>query len=177
MIIFTGVAGAGKSMQGRMLADRMGYPWLSTGEFLRMLVAGDRRKAMMAGELLSDQEMIALIQKVLGLLPPDEEYVLDGFPRTPDQAEWLLAQEKAGLLDITAVFQIDASKEVVRERLLSRGRQDDHHEAIEQRFREYEETIVPILEQFKEAGIKVYKIDGEQTVAEVHKNILQVLGY
>jgi adenylate kinase len=177
MIIFTGVAGAGKSVQGKLLADELGYPWLSTGEFLRMLIAGERRKEMLAGKLLSDTEMIALMQKVLNLLPPDEEFVLDGFPRTPDQAEWLLAQVKAGLIDVTAVFRIDATREVVKDRLLRRGRQDDHHEAIEERFREFEHTIVPILEQFKEAGITVYQIDGQQEVRDVHKNIMRVLGY
>lgn len=177
MIIFTGVAGAGKSAQGKLLADQLGYPWLSTGEFLRMLIAGERRKEMLAGKLLSDPEMISLMQKVLGLLPASEEFVLDGFPRTPEQAEWLLAQVKAGLLHITAVFRIDASQAVVKDRLLKRGRQDDHHEAIEERFREFEETIVPILGQFKEAGIPVYKIDGEQSVHDVHENIMHVLGY
>jgi adenylate kinase len=177
MIIFTGVAGAGKSVQGKMLADQLGYPWLSTGEFLRMLIAGERRKEMLAGKLVSDKEMISLIQKVIGLLPPSEEFVLDGFPRTPEQAEWLLAQVKAGLLHVTAVFRIDASREVVKDRLLKRGRQDDYHEAIEERFREFEHTTVPILEQFKAAGINVYQIDGEQPVEDVHKNIMHVLGY
>ena len=177
MIIFTGVAGAGKSVQGRMLADKLGYPWLSTGEFLRMLIAGERRKDMLAGKLLSDQEMIALMQKVLGLLPPNEEFILDGFPRTTEQAEWLLAQVKAGLIDVTAVFRIDATPEVVKKRLLQRGRQDDYHEAIEERFREFEQTIVPIIEQFRSAGISVFQIDGEQDIKEVHNNIMRVLGH
>jgi adenylate kinase len=177
MIIFMGVAGAGKSVQGRMLADQLALPWLSTGEFLRMLVAGERRKEMLAGKLLSDQEMIALIQKVLTLVPTNEEFILDGFPRTVDQAEWLMAQVKAGLLDVTAVFQIEASQEVVKARLLERGRQDDHHEAIAERFREYEQTIVPIVEKMKTSGVQIYTIDGEKPVREVHENILHVLGY
>ena len=52
MIIFMGVAGSGKSVQGRLLADTLGLPWLSTGEFLRMLISGQRRKDMQAGKLL-----------------------------------------------------------------------------------------------------------------------------
>lgn len=177
MIIFMGVAGAGKSIQGKMLADQLGYPWLSSGEFLRMLIAGERRKEMLAGKLLSDQEMIAIMQKVLALIPSDEEFVLDGFPRTVEQTDWLLAQVKAGLLSITAVFQLEASQEVVRARLLERARPDDHHEAIEERFREYEETILPILERLRSAGVQVYSIDGEKGVREVHENIMHVLGY
>lgn len=177
MIIFMGVAGAGKSMQGKMLADQLGYPWLSTGEFLRMLIAGERRKDMLAGKLLTDTEMIAIMQKVLGLISTSEEFVLDGFPRTVEQADWLLAQAKAGLLQITAVFQLEASQEVVRQRLLGRGRQDDHHEAIEERLREYEETVVPLVKRMKEAGVQVYTISGEQEVKAVHDNIMHVLGY
>ena len=46
MIVFMGVAGSGKSVQGRMLADKLALPWLSTGEFLRMLVSGERRMYM-----------------------------------------------------------------------------------------------------------------------------------
>lgn len=176
MIIFTGVAGAGKSVQGRMLADEMGYPWLSTGEFLRMLIAGERRKAMLEGKLLSDKEMIAVMDRILNLIPTDEEFILDGFPRTLAQADWLLAQVKAGLLDVTAVFRIEASREVVKMRLLERGRQDDHHEAIEERFREYEETMVPILKRFEESGIPVHLISGEQPVQDVHKDIVAALG-
>ncbi len=172
-----GVAGAGKSVQGKMLADQLGYPWLSTGEFLRMLIAGERRKEMIAGKLLTDQEMIAMMQKVLGLIESTEEFILDGFPRTVPQADWLLAQVKAGLLNITAVFQLEASKEEVRQRLLGRGRPDDHHEAIEERFREYEDTTVPLLARMKEAGVQIYTINGQQDVKAVHENIMHVLGY
>ena len=60
MILLMGVAVAGKSVQGRRLADEKGLPWLSTGEFLRMLVVGERRKQMLAGKLLSDKEIIEL---------------------------------------------------------------------------------------------------------------------
>ena len=64
MIVFMGVAGSGKSVQGRMLADDLALPWLSTGEFLRMLVSGERRMDMTAGKLLSDKDIISLVQKM-----------------------------------------------------------------------------------------------------------------
>src|SRR5690606_32018242 len=126
-----------KSVQGRMLADTLGLPWLSTGEFLRMLIAGERRQQMLAGKLLDDQEIIALVQKIFGVIDIEQEFVLDGFPRTPAQADWLLSQEKHGQLDITAVIHLEASENAVQERLLSRGRPDDTKEAISERFTEY----------------------------------------
>jgi len=88
-----GVAGSGKSVQGRLLADEMALPWLSTGEFLRMLVSGERRKDMLAGRLLSDREIIKLVQKIFAMIDIHEEFILDGFPRTVSQADWLLNQQ------------------------------------------------------------------------------------
>lgn len=175
MIIFMGVAGSGKSVQGRMLADQLGLPWLSTGEFLRMLVSGERRKEMLSGRLLADQEIIALVQRIFTVIDVQEEFVLDGFPRTVDQADWLLNQTKHGQLPITSVIHLQASEPVVEQRLLQRGRPDDHAEAIRERFEEYEQSAKPILERFKQAGVPVHEIDGEQPVEKVHQDIVNAL--
>ena len=175
MIIFMGVAGAGKSVQGRMVADELGYPWLSTGEFLRMLISGQRRKDMQAGQLLKDNEVISLVRQIFGVVDTDNEFVLDGFPRTPAQADWLLSQVKHKQLHMTAVVHLTASKEGVRSRLLARGRVDDHEEAINQRFKEYEEQILVIIDDFRKAGVTVYDIDADRTIAEVNKDIMAAL--
>jgi len=177
MIIFMGVAGAGKSVQGKMIADELGLPWLSTGEFLRMLISGERRKDMQAGKLLDDQEIIALVRKIFGVVDTDHEFVLDGFPRTVAQADWLLSQVKHGQLKMTGVIHMTASKQGVKDRLLSRGRPDDTEEAIDERFREYEEQAVPIIEDFRRANVPVYDIDAEQSVAQVHDAIVKALKF
>jgi adenylate kinase len=170
-----GVAGSGKSMQGRLLADELALPWLSTGEFLRMLVSGKQRKDMVAGKLLDDQQIIALVQKIFHLIHSNEEFVLDGFPRSAAQADWLLTQVKHGQLKITAVIHLQASPDVVQKRLLNRGRPDDTNQAISERFEEYEQAIKPILDNFREAGIPVYDIDAAQEPAVVHAAILKAL--
>lgn len=171
MIIFMGVAGAGKSMQGRMLADERGYPWLSTGEFLRMLVSGEQRKEMLSGKLLNDEEIITLVQKIFAIVDTEHEFVLDGFPRSVGQADWLLNQVKYGQLDITGIVHITATEAVVRKRLLSRGRPDDHHDVITERFKEYEQITGPVLDQFRAAGVPVYDINGDQNPEAVHDDI------
>lgn len=175
MIIFMGVAGTGKSTQGRMIADELGLPWVSTGEFLRMLIAGERRKDMQAGKLLEDQEIIALVRKVFGVIDTEHEFILDGFPRTVTQADWLINQFKHGQLKITAVIHLKASEKGVTDRLLLRGRPDDTDAAIRERLREYEEQALPILNDFKNAGVRVCDIDAEQTIGEVHADILKAL--
>lgn len=175
MIIFLGVAGAGKSVQGRILADELGLPWLSTGEFLRMLISGERRKDMVAGKLLPDNEIISLVQKIFTVIDREEEFILDGFPRSVAQADWLLSQIKYGQLHATAVINLSADENVVKERLLSRGRQDDTEEAIQERFDEYRTITLPIINQLKKAGVPVIDVDGTQSVAEVNQAIKKAL--
>ena len=177
MIIFTGVAGSGKSLQGKKLADALGLPWLSTGEFLRMLISGERRKSMLKGKLLADKEIISLVQKMLSVIDSDHEFVLDGFPRTVAQADWLISQIKHGQLSLTVVIHMRADKETVRARLLKRGRQDDTEEAITERFREYEESILPILEHFRQAGLRVVEIKAGNTIANVHDAVLKTINH
>ncbi len=171
MIILMGVAGAGKSMQGRMLADEHGYAWISTGEMFRVLVTGQRRQEMLEGKLLSDKEVIELVDKTLDMIDLSQEFVLDGFPRTLVQAKWLLDQTHNGKVAITSVFNLKATREVVKNRLIKRGRQDDTEAAIEKRFTEYESTTLPILDYFKQEGVVNHDIDADQDPNAVHEQI------
>lgn len=175
MILMMGVAGSGKSVQGRRVADELGYPWLSTGEFLRMMISGERRKQMIAGRLLDDSEIIELADSIFHMVDVKAECILDGFPRTMPQAEWLFAQHKAGLLRITAVVHLQASEQEVARRLLARGRADDTQEAISERFKEYNEVTLPIIYDMERKGIKIYNINGERSPEEVHQEILSLL--
>lgn len=173
MIILMGVAGSGKSMQGKILADEHGYAWISTGEILRVLVTGKRRHEMLEGKLLSDEEMINLMDKVLELIDTKQEFVLDGFPRTVPQADWLLEQVHKGRFELSAVVHLTASEAVVRSRLLDRGRQDDTEEAIAKRFAEYHDATTPIIEHLREEGATICEIDASQSPREVHDAILK----
>lgn len=167
-----GVAGAGKSMQGRMFADEHGYAWISTGELLRVMVTGQRRQEMLAGKLLNDQEVISVVQRSFSLIDTNEEFVLDGFPRTRFQAEWLMNEVNEGRLHLTAIINMVASREVVRERLLRRGRADDNEAAIDRRFTEYESVTLPIVDFFRQAGAPVRDVDADQDAVTVHDEIM-----
>lgn len=173
MIILMGVAGAGKSMQGKILADEHGYAWISTGEILRVLVTGKRRQEMLQGKLLSDEEMVNLMDKVLDLIDTKQEFVLDGFPRTVPQADWLMNQVHDGRFNLTAVIHLHASEDVVRARLLDRARPDDNDKAIAKRFSEYKAVTLPIIAHFKAEGANVCKIEASQSIREVHDEILK----
>jgi adenylate kinase len=175
VIVLMGVAGAGKSMQGRLFADEHGYAWVSTGELFRVLVTGDRRQEMLQGKLLSDDEVIQLVDRTLNLIDVSEEFLLDGFPRTKIQADWLMEQIRSGRLSMTAVFNLEATPEVVKERLLARGRQDDTEEAIERRFKEYREVTLPMVDYFKNENIAVHTIDADQDPISVHDDIMRFI--
>jgi adenylate kinase len=175
MILLMGVAGAGKSMQGRILADEHGYAWISTGEILRVLVTGKRRQEMLQGKLLSDEEIIELMDKVFDLIDTKQEFVLDGFPRTVPQADWLCAQIKKDRFKLSAVVNLVASKEIILERLMKRGRPDDTQVAVGARFAEYEAVTRPILDHFKEKGIKVHEINANRDPREIHDDILELI--
>jgi adenylate kinase len=175
MIILMGVAGAGKSMQGKILADEHGYAWISSGEIFRVLITGKRRQEMLEGKLLSDDEVIKVVDKVFELIDTSQEFVLDGFPRTVVQADWLINQAREGRFKLSAVIHLAASEEVVRSRLLERGRQDDTDEAIAKRFSEYRNSTLPIIEHFKKEGVKVCDIDAAQEPRAVHDEILRCI--
>jgi adenylate kinase len=170
-----GVAGAGKSMQGRLFADEHGYAWISTGELFRVLVTGERRQQMLEGKLLSDDEVISMVDKTFNLIDLNDHFVIDGFPRTYVQAEWLMEQVKSGRVKLTAVFNLIASTEVVKRRLLSRGRLDDTEAAIANRFAEHAEITMPLVDYFKQAGASVYEINADQEPMEVHDDIAALL--
>ncbi len=173
MIILMGVAGSGKSMQGKILADEHGYAWISTGEILRVLVTGKRRQEMLQGKLLSDEEMINLMDKVLELIDTKQEFVLDGFPRTVAQCDWLLEQVKKGRFAKTTVIHLAASEDVVRSRLLGRARPDDTDEAIAERFREYKTVTLPIIAHLKKLDVKICDINASEDIRHVHDAILR----
>lgn len=175
MIVLMGVAGAGKSMQGRLFADEHGYAWISTGELFRVLVTGERRQQMLEGKLLSDGEVIAMVQKSLNLINPDQEFLLDGFPRTLVQANWLLQEIKSGRMKMTAVFNLVATEDIVKQRLIKRGRQDDTDQSIELRFTEYKTLTLPIIDYFRNAGLPVYDVNADLDPAAVHGEIMSHL--
>lgn len=175
MIVLMGVAGSGKSMQGRLLADEHGYAWVSTGEILRVLITGKRRHEMLEGKLLSDDEMIEILDKIFELVDVEQEFVLDGFPRTIPQADWLVEQAQAGRFRLSAVVNLEASEDVVKQRLLSRGRMDDHEDAIAERFREYQAATLPILKHFEDEGIDIFRVDAAQSPDIVHDQITEYL--
>lgn len=177
MILLMGSAGAGKSLQGHQLADQYGYAYISTGEIFRVLITGKRRNEMLQGKLLSDEEGIRVVDKILDLIDTKEQFILDGFPRTKPQVDWLLEQHKMGRLPLPTVINLEVTEKVIRERLQKRGRLDDNDEAISYRFQQYQAVTHPLLEYMKKKGLEVVYIDANRDPQVIHRDILRVLGH
>jgi adenylate kinase len=175
MIIFLGVTGSGKSAQGQLLADEYGYAWISTGDILRVLTTGDRRREMLAGKLIDNDEMINIVSKIFGIVNPKQQMILDGFPRTIAQADWLIDQVKAGDFELTAIIYFEVSQPVVRDRLIKRGRSDDTEDSINRRFDEFNNLTMPIIKHFQEAGYRVDKIDASGDPQTIHQSVVKTL--
>ena len=173
MILLVGIAGSGKGTQGKLLADKYGYHLITMGDIIRMHVTGEKRRRMLNGELLDDQDVIELLDKTLNTLQDDNQVVLDGFPRTLGQSEWLMQQVKAGRFGLDYVLHLMADRELVKSRLANRNRPDDVEQTIENRFNLYEQTTAPVLEWLKEQGAHVVTINAEQPVEKVQADILE----
>ena len=177
MIIFMGVAGSGKSTLGQLLAAHLHCPWISTGNLLRQKMDAATQAQMLKGEIISDEQTLAVLDDEFRRIDASRhQFVLDGSPRTMRQAQWLVGKAQAGELKITAVIHLETAKPVAKERLLARQRPDDHEAAIEERFREYDENILPIIKYLEKEGYKVHHINSERTPQAVDADISKALG-
>lgn len=175
MIIIMGLAGAGKGTQAKLLVDKDGYALVSTGDVLRSFASEDQKKRMLSGVLLSDEEIFDLIGKAIREVPDLKKCLIDGTPRSIPQADWLLEQADKQGFTIDAVLHLEIKEDVVRKRLLERGRTDDTEASITKRFQEYYRATQPLLDYLKQKNIPVYSINGDQTEEAVHHDIVAAL--
>ncbi len=172
MIIISGNAGSGKTTQGRLLAAKLGCPFFSMGELLRKYGSPQIQAKMADGELLSNAETLPILETFFaGFNGSRTELVTDGFPRSTDQAKWIIDEINSGRLKFTALVHLRLPESKSESRLLSRGRSDDTEDAILTRFREQEPKLEEVLKLFKEHGLKVAEVDAEGTVEEVAARI------
>ena len=174
MIILMGLAGSGKSTQGQILAEETGRQWLSAGQVLRNTPDEKVHELQEHGELIPDTVTIPLMTDAIAqALARGEDIVLDGYPRTVEQAEWL-ADNAADRIDV--VIRIVVPKPELVQRMQKRGRADDQSlDAIEERFRVVEQNIYTICGILAEKGARIVDIDGVGTVEEVAERIRKVI--
>jgi adenylate kinase len=183
-VIFFGPPGVGKGTQAMIVAERMGWAHISTGDMLRAHVKngtelGTKAKAYMdKGLLTPDELVIDMFMARLAELRPDQGFVLDGFPRTMAQAQALdSALAKAGKA-IDVAINITAPDDILMERMLKRaadsGRADDTPEAIKTRL-EVQKPPAELLGHYRGSG-KLKDVDGLPDIETVTASVLAALG-
>lgn len=170
MIILMGLAGSGKSTQGNILANERGAVWLSAGQVLRDTPNEEVHEIQRRGELVPDTITIPLMAEAMArVLAEGKDIVLDGYPRTIEQAEWVAENAADRIL---VVVRIEVPKDELIRRMELRGRADDmSREAIEERFRIVEQNIYTVCEILEAKNVKIVRIDGVGTPEEVTERI------
>jgi len=190
LIIF-GAPGVGKGTQIKLLEKvlqdkNQEILSIGTGSLFRHMMENDTgatrdlvSDAMMKGDVLPVFLPISLwSQKLRESYVPGTMIIADGFPRRTVEAEVLDTAFDFYGIDTVEVISIELDDEVIVERLVERGREDDTREVIEHRLEQYRQETLPVMEYFTAHGDRysIAQIDGSGTVEEVHGEITKQLG-
>lgn len=209
-VVLLGPPGAGKGTQARLISSEFGYPAISTGDILREAVKNQTelgkqaQRFMDSGLLVPDELVDAIVKERLEREDCRQGFVLDGYPRTIHQAEFLeklLADGRTRIL--TVGIQLDHDQLVARlagrwtcpncGKLFNASsnpsragnrcdecntslvlRKDDSAEVVEERLQVYLQETKPVMDYFKERGLYI-EVAGGKPVDQVYSAISQAI--
>jgi adenylate kinase len=177
-LLLIGAPGAGKGTQAERLAERFGIAHISSGDLLRQHVReqtsiGRTIKSYVdQGDLVPDSVVLDMLRKPVVAAVEAGGYVLDGVPRTVEQAQASFAVAQALGVEVQAAIHLDVPREELVRRLLSRRRGSEDTEAvIEHRLEVYLEKTVPLLAYYACREL-MFAVDGAQSPDAVHEEIV-----
>lgn len=179
-LLIIGPQGAGKGTQAVLLAEQLGIPHVSTGDLFRANISGGTalgqrvQELIRSGALVPDEITQEMVVDRFAQADAAAGFLLDGFPRNLAQAEWLdgLLAETGKAVD--AVVLLTAPDEILLERMLARGREDDTVEAITKRLAIYREETAPLIDHYE---ARVVQVDGVGVISEVHARVMAALAF
>jgi adenylate kinase len=177
-LLLIGAPGSGKGTQAERLAERFNITHISSGDLLRQHVRdqtsiGQTIKAYVdAGDLVPDSVVLDMLRKPVVAAAESGGYVLDGFPRTVDQAKAAFEVAHSLGVEVQAAVHLDVPDEELIRRLLARGRgSDDSAEVIAHRLQVYREKTIPLLEYYASREW-MFAVDGTRPPGQVHEDIV-----
>ena len=203
-LILLGAPGAGKGTQATLIADKYGIPQISTGNILRQNIKAGTPLGILAksiidkGNLVPDDVVVAIVKDRLSEADCKNGWLLDGFPRTINQADALAEFEKVDcVLDISVPFSV-LSERISGRRVCECGesyhvstlngattcakcgkqlyqRADDNEETVNNRLVAYKVQTEPLIDYYKNLGL-LKTIDGNKPVNDVFMDVQKELG-
>jgi adenylate kinase len=178
-IVLLGPPGAGKGTQAEKLAEKLGVPHVSTGDLFRRNISNETelgleaKKYLDAGDLVPAALTNALVDDRLDDADATEGFILDGYPRSVEQAEALreMLAKRDRLLDAVVEFRV--SEDELLARLKSRGRADDTEDVILNRMKVYRDETAPLLDYYQG---ELKTVDAVGSLDEVFARALRALG-
>jgi len=184
-IIFFGPPGAGKGTQAKIISQHLNLSHLSTGDVLRSKIkenddlAIKLKNIMSSGKLVSDDILNSIVSSRL-TKEGDKGFILDGYPRTILQSDYLNNYlEKSGKI-INFIFNIHINFSILKDRILKRSneetRDDDKIDVLETRYNEYLNSTQKVSQFYKSTKSEIfYEIDGSLQIEEITLKIKEIL--
>ena len=184
-IIFFGPPGAGKGTQAKIISEFLNVSHLSTGDILRKKlldkdqIANELKEIMSAGNLVSDDILNSIVSSTLNK-ELSKGFILDGYPRTLKQLDFLNKFLLESSTFINYIFNIEIDFETLKTRILKRSseenRDDDKLDVIETRYNEYINSTQKVSDSYKDKYSNIfYEIDGSLQIHEITEEIRQKL--
>jgi adenylate kinase len=172
-MLLIGAPGAGKGTQAELIAERFGITHISSGDLLRKhvnegtAIGRAAKEYLSRGDLVPDAIVMDMLRKPVVAASESGGYVLDGFPRTVDQAKaaYATASSLGVAVEVAVYLEVQAAE--LTRRLLARGRgQDDRPEVIEHRLSVFEAKTRPMLDYYAQRE-ELITVNGARPVPEV----------
>jgi adenylate kinase len=188
-IIFYGPEGSGKGTQAKLLADKLRYPILTSGDLVRDAAAHDKgiigvvcKQSLEEGKYVANSEMEVLWKWRLKEDDAKGAWIMDGFPRNKEQAIFLDDKIDKYGYKVELVIYLNLPEEESMKRLLARNRpayegsveSHDSTERITSRLKLYKEAESGLLDYYRTQGILV-EVDANKSIEEVHADIMKIV--
>ncbi len=185
-MIFFGPPGSGKGTQAKLIAKKLNILHLSTGDILRDKfddsdkLSKQLKKIISSGNLVSDKIINQIISNKLISKVSSAGYILDGYPRTISQSEYLLSFMKNNNIIIDLIFDFKIDFKIVKERIIHRSlkekRSDDNLDSIKTRIDNYSKETYPVSQFFyNNFSQNYFTIDASQEVLHIQKELMKII--